>query len=326
MNYIKLIEATSNWTCPKSSTYLVICVGGGGGGISGTGNNHTGRAGQLAVETVTLPANAIVPCTIGNGGNAGNDSAAATDGGSTLFGAYLSASGGSRRYDSMNGGGEGGYTLDGTYGGNGGYRASGNAGGATKNGGAPGSPGLGYGAGGSQYSGGSKGVIVIKDIGEGYMKCLTASTTWTSPKSAVYRILCVGGGGGGVSSPLSFGRAGALKVTTVSLTANAQVNCTIGAGGGTGETGGSSSFGSYLTSPGGESIGATFTGGEGGYTLDGVYGGSGGDYISTGTVILTASAAKNGGRQSYAGSGYGAGGSYGEPAGKDGIIIITEVG
>ena len=61
MQYLHYIEESKSWTCPKSGVWKVICIGGGGAGLSYRGDNEN---------------------SIG------------TAGGTTSFGSILSASGG----------------------------------------------------------------------------------------------------------------------------------------------------------------------------------------------------------------------------------------
>lgn len=116
MAYLKTIETSQTWVCPKDGDYKIICVAGGQGGVV--------------------------------------NSTAGGDGGTTSFGSYLSASGyGSRGgYGGAFHGGGGGYTGY-AYGGTGGVANSPNFTSGTINGGAPMTPGSGWGAGGSGTSG-----------------------------------------------------------------------------------------------------------------------------------------------------------------------------
>ena len=66
MVYCETIETSKTWTCPKSGIWKVICVGGGGAGVS----------------YISDTANSI-----------------GTAGGTTSFGSILSASGGISGYD-----------------------------------------------------------------------------------------------------------------------------------------------------------------------------------------------------------------------------------
>lgn len=68
MTYSETIKASKTWTCPKSGIYKIICVGGGGSGAASSANT---------ADTAT----------------------SGTAGGTTAFGAYLSASGGATGAD-----------------------------------------------------------------------------------------------------------------------------------------------------------------------------------------------------------------------------------
>ena len=94
MPYLKVIETTQTWVCPKTGFYKIICVAGGSGGNCGTGANFDGFRG--------------------------------TSGGATSFGSKLTSSGvgfgggtsGAYGSYAYGGGGGGGYTFS-EYGGNG---------------------------------------------------------------------------------------------------------------------------------------------------------------------------------------------------------------
>lgn len=115
----------------------------------------------------------------------------------------------------------------------------------------------------------------------GKIQYIEASQEWICPETGSYKVICVGGGGGGYST-----------------------------------SGGTTSFGTYLSAKGGISASAysqfdyTIMGGEGGYTVNGVYGGSGAAVYKSndGTVCCGISAVGNGGNAHANGSGYGAGG------------------
>lgn len=117
MNHIYWIKSSQTWICPKEGAWQVICVGGGASG------------------GVTF---------------AMNVSALQAAGGTTSFGNLLSASGGAIASSSSNISSCGGYGgFDGmTYGGAPMVRSGDAASNVAANGGALGSPGLGYGAGG----------------------------------------------------------------------------------------------------------------------------------------------------------------------------------
>ena len=171
MTYEEWITTSKTWTCPKTGIWEIICVGGGAGG-------------------------GLKP-------NASGNTFSQNTGGTTSFGSYLSASGGSKSNESggFTGdvGGTGGYTGF-NYGGIGEVRYTSTANDvspATGNGGYIMEPGLGYGAGG-----GASG----------------------SSNSS---------GGGTAYS----GNAGEIKSMTLDLSANQSITCTIGTGGAAGDAG-----------------------------------------------------------------------------------------
>lgn len=134
MNHFEVITASKTWTCPKTGIYKIIAVGGGSSGaIYATFSNITAKK-----------VNSKVVCTAG---------------GNTTFGSLLTAKGGNiTAYSQIDYGntsstqqlfgGAGGYTLQ-NYGGIGGYMEIYHNVQPTINGGFPGYPGNGYGAGGT---------------------------------------------------------------------------------------------------------------------------------------------------------------------------------
>ena len=108
-----VIVSSETFVAPKAGKYLVLLSGGGGSGgagvdVSGSeGRASGGASGNLSKDEITLALNENVVVTIGAGG-AGVTGSTAFDvgvsgnaGGSSTFGAYLSATGG--------GGGLGGF-------------------------------------------------------------------------------------------------------------------------------------------------------------------------------------------------------------------------
>jgi len=176
MAYLEKITANKTWVCPKSGDYKIIAVG---GGVDGSQNNYLGRAGTLNMGVFTVAQGASYAVAIGQRNT--------NNGGTTSVGSLISASGGAGTFfvstpsAVRSCGGEGGYTEDGVYGGVGavlgyiegdvpvtyGYTA-------TKNGGAAGQSGRGYGAGGgstgaasgmgSTYTNGTNGVVIIQEV------------------------------------------------------------------------------------------------------------------------------------------------------------------
>ena len=122
-----------------------------------------------------------------------------------------------------------------------------------------------------------------------HFEVITASKTWTCPKTGIYKIIAVGGGS---SSAFSFAQSSASKMVCAS--------------------GGNTTFGTKLTAIGGanpvyiSSIanGIVF-GGAGGYTLQN-YGGEGALYLGSQCVMPPT---LNGGAPGIHGRGYGAGGA-----------------
>jgi hypothetical protein len=81
------------------------------------------------------------------------------------------------------------------------------------------------------------------------------------------RVTCYGGGGGGTNSNTNAGGGGAgghaVRILEFSELSGSVV-CTIGGGGSTGATGGTTSFGSYITATGGSPGQGSRVGGQGG--------------------------------------------------------------
>lgn len=99
-SYSDVIAHNSTFTVPKSGNYLVTCIGGGGGGGSTYWYNYSsyygyiktsggGGSGNVNTKTVSLAKNSTITITIGAGG------ALSSTGGTTAFGSYVSATGGS---------------------------------------------------------------------------------------------------------------------------------------------------------------------------------------------------------------------------------------
>lgn len=162
---LKVVTASEIWTVPDDvGSILVRMVGGGGGGWGGAfaGNGGGGGgAGGFCEKHINGPTSPIT-ITIGAGGAAG------TDGGDTVFGAYMTAGGGK---GSSGTGGEGGTCTGGDLnlkggGGGGGTEADGNRV---------------FGIGGSSYFGGA-----ARGVGEG------GSGTAGAPNTG-------GGGSGGLA-------------------------------------------------------------------------------------------------------------------------------
>ena len=147
MTYCEMITASKTWSCPKAGRWKIICVGGGASGGIGT----------ISGTAETVQQNA---------------------GGTTSFGSYLSALGGTKdlhggNYDFV--GGHGGYTGI-SYGGAGGIQVSKTS--FTSpviNGGLPRTTGIGYGAGGGSSISGSDNRPISGKCGE--FKCIELDLT-----------------------------------------------------------------------------------------------------------------------------------------------------
>ncbi len=134
-----------------------------------------------------------------------------------------------------------------------------------------------------------------------YFEVITATKSWTCPKSGIYKIIAVGGGSS---------HAVQLYDSSTPLEG---IACA---------SGGNTTFGNILTAKGGavSSVGAVFKtgstslykgfrGGAGGYDLQ-KYGGEGGICIgNTSTISMIMPPTINGGAPGKQGSGYGAGGA-----------------
>ena len=77
-----VLAVNSLYTAPVSTKYTITAIGGG------SGNN--GSDGSVNIDTIYLDEGTEVPVTIGDGGNSDGGS-----GGTTSFGTYISANGGS---------------------------------------------------------------------------------------------------------------------------------------------------------------------------------------------------------------------------------------
>lgn len=81
---------------PDVTDYFVICAGAGGGGSgsNGAGAGGGGSGGECLSQLVDVYTVASVTITIGAKGTGGANLAAGTSGGSSSFGAFITASGG----------------------------------------------------------------------------------------------------------------------------------------------------------------------------------------------------------------------------------------
>jgi len=167
MAYLKIIDSSCEWVCPADGDYKVICVG-HGGESSITNGIFVGKSGEIAMGVYAFSTGDKVNCTISHQ--------------SSDFGSKLKAKNGNNeeiksipQNSTYLIGGYGGYTLDGVFGGCGAFCAVAGeetvltvSSSASKNGGAPGCCGIGWGAGGgvsnSVQSEGNDGVIIISGI------------------------------------------------------------------------------------------------------------------------------------------------------------------
>ncbi len=273
---IEKIFDSCNWVVPKAKggKFSVIAVGGGGGKY-GSGSGGGGGSGYIEKVEVQLDEGAVVPIVCGAGGAAGKD------GGSTMFGAYVTAQGGKAGENNAGGDGEaggGGYASNGkggngkTYGGGGGGGsgtsnacAPGGNGGTYGGGGGGNTPGLGgaFGGSGGGLSGGASNGIPFGDpiFNTMYMyaKPFSIDSKASSDK--------VGGGGGYGGNGGSGGNRGG------------------GGGGGYGGNGGAG-YGNGMTGGGGGGYGgnggsgsSSSGGGGGGFFSAGNSGGGGGGFF-----------------------------------------------
>jgi hypothetical protein len=96
----QLFTSSGTWTAPAGVTHAqIVVVGGGGGGggatTTGSGNDGgNGGAGGVAVGNVTVVAGTAYTVTVGTGGAGGAVNTNGTAGGSSSFGALMSATGG----------------------------------------------------------------------------------------------------------------------------------------------------------------------------------------------------------------------------------------
>jgi len=98
----QVFTTSGTFTAPKAGKFIVVASGGGGSGASARYYGYTatgGWGGELKSEIVTLANAEVVTVTIGLGGAsivlASNASTIGNDGGTTNFGTYVTALGGS---------------------------------------------------------------------------------------------------------------------------------------------------------------------------------------------------------------------------------------
>lgn len=170
------------------------------------------------------------------------------------------------------------------------------------------------------------------------IQVLTATGTWTKPADCrKVKVTVVGGGGGGGGNYGGGGGGSGASIKYIDVTAISSVSVTVGSGGGSETTGGTSSFGAYCSATGG---GAGVNAGNGGTAGTGTGGdinirGNAGDRaVSSGfcggggsSFLGGGGGANNGTGGDGIGGNYGgggAGGSGGGQAGAGGVVTVEE--
>ncbi len=191
----QVFTASSTWTKPAGITKVKVTVvgGGGGGGNSGAdGGAGGGGAGGCAIEFIDVSGTSSETVTVGA---AGSGAPTQTNGGTSSFGAFCSATGGTASADAPtsqdSAGGAGGLGSGGDINTYGGYGQSGNCDIGEKGDGGSGGASI-FGSGG--YGGSSAGGTRSASAGLAYGS---------------------GGGGGASSGPYTNGAAGAAGIVIV---------------------------------------------------------------------------------------------------------------
>ena len=315
-----VITGSTNWTVPNHKGNISVRIFGGGAG----GDNQRGGGGGWMNNGEFNISNEInIQITIGKGGhgyfNSMNSQYFSMVGGTTSFGTYLSANGGSY----SDGGSGGGSSSGGTgfqFGGGGSTDSHGGNGGTWGGGGGAGSlvyGGTSRGGNGGTYGGG----------GGGYAS--DSSRTSYGGNGGTY------GGGGGCNYGLNFGAGGEYGGNGGTSTINPENGTNTNSWTNVDNVGGVllrgwGRAGNTISLPTSISVGGTMISGAGGGGFGGnggnciqfnetglvtpiVYacGGGGGGYGSNGG---NANNAYGGGGGGYGGDGYGGGGGYGKEA------------
>ncbi len=306
-----------NFTVPKCKDQKIdVLIFGGGGGAKEPGNsNYTGGGGggNMNHAVLTLNQGDVIPISIGWGGSY------YSNGSTTSFGTYLSATGGEcGKYGNGGNGGTGGGGINGGIGGHG-YYGGGGGGGIRYgymcgNGGNGGTYGGGGGSGASHFNNNvANSAYGGKSIGGwgngGNFKIDATDGLNTMNKKSVLDFF-------------GYGKAGYIGVANISITTpggivynkiNYASKCC--GGGGYGGNGGLPhiEFSEYY-----DNRYIIYGGGGGGYGADGanatIYGsGGGGGYGHTG---------KNGAGGGYGADGWGSGAEF-TGSGKSGIAVIS---
>ena len=205
--------------------------------------------------------------------------------------------------------------------------------------------------------------VTIADLAAGgstppTIQTFTASGTWTKPTGCkTIKVTVVGGGGGGGNTTTSSsyssgggGGGGGTSIQFIDVSAVSSVSVTVGSGGSSASSGGTSSFGAYCSATGGgggstgglraaAGTGGTGSGGALNFSASGAGagsgptgGGGGSSFFGGGAkdLILTSTGSSNG----IAASAYGGGGSGAATfstnaaktggAGYQGIVVVEE--
>lgn len=190
------ITKSTTWTVPAGVTQIhVMCFGGGGGGDYGEYANG-GGGGYLAENTFAVTPGTQYAITIGTGGTGGKSGTSATNGGTTKFGALLSAMGGYSGGDSDHPacGGTGGGFVKGSGIGVGQYGGDGNRSTSYAHGGPSAIGGTGAQS-GNNYAGGGGGGMNGGDGGNG--------NAYSYTDNSIHNVAMGGGGGGYGTKKLS---------------------------------------------------------------------------------------------------------------------------
>ena len=95
---IQVFTSSGTWNRPSGITKVKVTVTGGGGGGGGGGPNWNhgacGDAGGTAIEVIDVSSTASVTVTVGAAGPGGNWNTAGSNGGTSSFGSFCSATGG----------------------------------------------------------------------------------------------------------------------------------------------------------------------------------------------------------------------------------------
>ena len=291
----ELITSNTEWTVPNviNNTVEVRIFGGGGGGghYDARGYEYGGGGGggnmNHAILDIMVPG-ARIPISIGEGGRCANMGIGdGSNGGTTSFGGYLSATGGGGGKGINSSGGNGGTGGGGGYMGNGGngFYGGGGGGGCNNNGGTGGTygggGGGGYGNSGVIKKGGLKGTYGGNGGNSGWYNIFYDESDWANAQN----------GENGINTS---------TYNNLSKDSNGHYINGYGIGGKT-----NNSYAFYMGGGGGGGYG-----GNGGNTDTGFYGGGGGGGGYGG----------NGGSARLNNCGGGGGGGYGDN-GKDGVSL-----